>query len=1607
MTDLWSPSPDFRKPAGVPMERISEEALNSPAITEYPAYKAPMGRSMALLGKLGLPPKSALSEGVAIPEVRQIPDYASGWDDSITTQFQAAFKHGYISMREAESSSLQSSSTPIQSPLKRSRSRSSRRSVLKPSPAPSPISVSASSSSAAGRRGRSANKKSSVPRTPVRLVAPPTEEAPSPAHVRPTKSSRLWQHFHPTRWTQVEIEFAQVLHEIFGSDWPAISRYMCRTKSPVTLERAFKRCDGDFKKIEATTFDHLKCEVCKTEARLAEAVFCDSCYRSYHLRCTYPVLDAIPETDWFCSSHCSKLGTLNCKTCRKATDDNLILVCDKCERGAHMYCLAEPLKEIPEGEWFCDECASTATPRSSATSHSKQSTSHPRVTARTASRANDVIQASKECSHEHGLRIAPSSGPNSAHSSARRSSSSSTSSTSSTQTSGPAPAISSSNNSLTASGASAIPTHTHPHFTEINIATPPVSQLAYLLLSYAVDVPWKELVHLSQLCVDCIIEQDGGVVPSKLGDFVTGHALLPQSFRHSIFVNQVDDIPFTTSGDLPDPAALNAHLDTLLMAADAAVNRSITKPLLAHPPPHGYAPPPAPSLSVPTTRTSNARNVTRFTLPSRSSPNVDRPLRSAGHTSTPLPDPRRRAAVTPSANALATRVRSPSAGRIARKNARAASNVTLAEWLIEGGYNTGDHCYWIFQANPGFYDINNSLKHLSHMTWVVRQNQSRIRRGDRVFVWESGKDSGMIALGTILSNPCVSRESPSMRPFAKDPAKFDRPDVRCEIEIEHVLPAKLRRADIASEAGLINLTILRAPIGTNFKVTKAEAGCIMNRLTSMHPSNVFKSSPIRADAISIIDPNAVVPAPAPITSDSPVRSRRTEALTATPLAATTRAAAKRTSAPGTPLSKSLNVSSSSVNGSSPVPSITGSAMAVSTVPILANGKHHAADEKTSSDASTADESTSEELPSSNGIATIATPTSDASKARNVANASSAPNGTNATAPAPNGHIDELGESTDESNGSTAMDVDEDTSILVKVKADIVRSMGPEGLDAFRSYDDEADSEYIVNSSMDVSDIEVSEDESTDDESEEQIEGASAVAPAANNSSIATDDSDSYDEVENGESGVATDDEEEEEGYDEDVDEEEGAETDDEEEDDEQDTDDEDDEAAADEEDEEANLSRVTPDEEAEEDEEDDTTNDSDSSASPNANNGSAMDLDSDAPSADQEVSTKAKNGNGNGASISNGATAAGVASKAPASANGYGSDSDGGASDVPTDSDEDDDGDDDDGEYVRRFGPSELNAAGLTRNRQKLLEVNDPSLAMRFPLKMVQTAVINSRRMRLSVHVGSSVLIAVSGGRELKKKSTGKIPLVPVTHAHAVHTFIAKTPAGWKFKLAPVPEDDIPQCPACSIPLMKSPVVSCNTCGRSNHVHCAMRIKGGGASSSALNASAHLSQSNNLMLNVGTPLAHAADFTCSVCTHHHADNSGCGKCRRVVRTDYFSCDACDDPYHLSCLGLKQAPRDGPWLCHKCDIPKSALMRLKLAFVLRELRLEVLRLTTACVDIGAARLRRCIESPDKAGSPINTLGNITDAARHGCATIAQQALERWNLYRTTAKIDFVE
>lgn len=56
-----------------------------------------------------------------------------------------------------------------------------------------------------------------------------------------------------------------------------------------------------------------------------------------------------------------------CQICRKGDNEELLLLCDGCDKGCHTYCHRPKITTIPDGDWFCPACiakASGLSPRS-------------------------------------------------------------------------------------------------------------------------------------------------------------------------------------------------------------------------------------------------------------------------------------------------------------------------------------------------------------------------------------------------------------------------------------------------------------------------------------------------------------------------------------------------------------------------------------------------------------------------------------------------------------------------------------------------------------------------------------------------------------------------------------------------------------------------------------------------------------------------------------------------------------------------------------------------------------------------------------------------------------------------------------------------------------------------------------------------------------------------------------------------------------------------------------------------------------------------------------------------------------------------------------------
>eukprot|EP00250_Pteridium_aquilinum_P019210 c24343_g1_i1 orf=340-6093(+) len=49
-------------------------------------------------------------------------------------------------------------------------------------------------------------------------------------------------------------------------------------------------------------------------------------------------------------------GDQICEQCQSGAHEQSMLLCDRCDRGWHLYCLTPPLSSVPPGNWYCFDC---------------------------------------------------------------------------------------------------------------------------------------------------------------------------------------------------------------------------------------------------------------------------------------------------------------------------------------------------------------------------------------------------------------------------------------------------------------------------------------------------------------------------------------------------------------------------------------------------------------------------------------------------------------------------------------------------------------------------------------------------------------------------------------------------------------------------------------------------------------------------------------------------------------------------------------------------------------------------------------------------------------------------------------------------------------------------------------------------------------------------------------------------------------------------------------------------------------------------------------------------------------------------------------------------
>ena len=89
---------------------------------------------------------------------------------------------------------------------------------------------------------------------------------------------------------------------------------------------------------------------------------------------------------------------------------------------------------------------------------------------------------------------------------------------------------------------------------------------------------------------------------------------------------------------------------------------------------------------------------------------------------------------------------------------------------------------WIFQGNPEHFDIDTYLRDRSNITWSVRQHKDSVHTDDRVLIWRSGAEAGIVAECLVTSEPSIdiAEDEPGLW---RSSERLAKDELRCSLQV--------------------------------------------------------------------------------------------------------------------------------------------------------------------------------------------------------------------------------------------------------------------------------------------------------------------------------------------------------------------------------------------------------------------------------------------------------------------------------------------------------------------------------------------------------------------------------------------------------------------------------------------------------------------------------------------------------------------------------------------------------------------------------------------------------------------------------------------------------
>jgi hypothetical protein len=172
---------------------------------------------------------------------------------------------------------------------------------------------------------------------------------------------------------------------------------------------------------------------------------------------------------------------------------------------------------------------------------------------------------------------------------------------------------------------------------------------------------------------------------------------------------------------------------------------------------------------------------------------------------------------------------------------KAVFNKKYREKIIDK-YSTN---YWIFQGNPKVFDVIKYINEGSSHNWSVHNHKNKIKIGDKVILWVTGKNAGCYALAEVTSKLYQGTDLPEeisyYTEFAKKKYNFDstfgkKKGNKINIRITHNISKNPIIKDMINNNGDLD-QFKAGNQGTNFASNEYEYNAILNMIENKDSKN--------------------------------------------------------------------------------------------------------------------------------------------------------------------------------------------------------------------------------------------------------------------------------------------------------------------------------------------------------------------------------------------------------------------------------------------------------------------------------------------------------------------------------------------------------------------------------------------------------------------------------------------------------------------------------------------------------------------------------------------------------------------------------------------------